>query len=204
MPTGYTAPIYEGEKDFTFNKFVMRCARNFGAMMELRDEPLNSEVDFDKHFQPSDYHKKRLEQVEKEYQMFLDNPPTEDELGKRFDEKVKQSQDEYIERIKRSEMLLNRYEEMFKKVDEWEPPTSEHFTLKRFMINQLKESIEFDCNVYEPEEGTREEYIRFYMSPDYLLKEIAYHKEEYSEEVERCNQRKQWVMQLMDSLRKEE
>ena len=55
MPTGYTAPIYEGEKDFDFNKFVMRCARNFGAMMEFRDEPLNSEVDFDKHFQPSEY-----------------------------------------------------------------------------------------------------------------------------------------------------
>ena len=204
MPTGYTAPIYEGEKDFDFNKFVMRCARNFGAMMEFRDEPLNSEVDFDKHFQPSDYHKKRLEEVEKEYQMFLDNPPTEDELGKRFDEKVKQSQDEYIERIKRSEMLLNRYEEMLKKVDEWEPPTSEHFNLKLFMINQLTKSIEFDCKVYEPKEGAREEYIRFYMSPDYLLKEIAHHKEEYSKEVERCNQRKQWVMLLIDSLRKEE
>ena len=72
------------------------------------------------------------------------------------------------------------------------------------MINQLKESIEFDSKVYEPKEGTREEYIRFYMSPDYLLKEIAYHKEEYSKEVERCNQRKQWVMQLMDSLKMEE
>ena len=63
MPTGYTAPIYEGEENFTFKKFAMRCARNFGALIEMRGEPLDAEIDFDKCFQPSDYYKKALERV---------------------------------------------------------------------------------------------------------------------------------------------
>lgn len=56
MPTGLTNPIYEGRENFTFEDFAMRCARNFGAFVDLRDEPLDMEIDIDKHFQPSGYY----------------------------------------------------------------------------------------------------------------------------------------------------
>lgn len=94
MPTGYTAPIYEGEKDFTFWKFAMRCARSFGACAGLRDEPLDMVIDLDKHFKPSDYYKKELERAEKEYKEFLLNPPTVDELSKEYDEMVEKNKQE--------------------------------------------------------------------------------------------------------------
>lgn len=203
MPTGYTAPIYEGEENFTFKKFVMRCARNFGALIEMRGEPLDAEIDFDKCFQPSDYHKKALERVEKEYQEFLDNPPTAEELGKKYDEKVNNDFEKFLKQRKRKEALQERYAAMLEQVKAWEPPTDEHNGLKEFMISQLQESMDYDCNVYSPYTDDREEYIKYHMSSDPLLKEIAYYKERYEKEVELCNNRKQWVIKLMQSLKEE-
>lgn len=203
MPTGYTAPIYEGEENFTFKKFAMRCARNFGALIEMRGEPLDAEIDFDKRFQPSDYHKKALERVEKEYQEFLDNPPTAEELGKKYDEKVNNDFKKFLERRESSKALQERYAAMLEQVKAWEPPTDEHNGLKEFMISQLQESMDYDCVVYSPYTDDREEYIKYHMSPDPLLKEIAYYKERYEKEVELCNNRKQWVIKLIQSFKEE-
>ena len=38
MPTGYTLDLYNG-KDITFEEFVLKCARAFGALIDMRDEP---------------------------------------------------------------------------------------------------------------------------------------------------------------------
>ena len=203
MPTSYTAPIYEGEENFTFKKFAMRCARSFGALIEMRDEPLDAEIDFDKCFQPSDYYKKALERVEKEYQEFLDNPPTAEELGKKYDEKVNNDFEKFLERRESRKVLQERYAAMLEQVKAWEPPTEEHNNLKEFMISQLQRSMDYDCVVYSPYTDDREEYIKYHMSPDPLLKEIAYYKERYEKEVELCNNRKQWVIKLMQSLKEE-
>ena len=203
MPTGYTVPIYEGEENFTFKKFAMRCARDFGALIEMRGEPLDAEIDFDKCFQPSDYYKKALERVEKEYQEFLDNPPTAEELSKKYDEKVNNDFEKFLERKESRKVLQERYAAMLEQVKAWEPPTEEHNNLKEFMISQLQESMDYDCIVYSPYTDDREEYIMYHMSPEPLLKEIAYYKERYEKEVELCNNRKQWVMQLMESLKEE-
>lgn len=203
MPTGYTAPIYEGEENFTFKKFAMRCARNLGALIEMRGEPLDAEIDFDKCFQPSDYYKKALERVEKEYQEFLDNPPTAEELGKKYDEKVNNDFKKFLEQKESRKALQERYAAMLEQVKAWEPPTEEHNGLKDFMISQLQESMDYDCIVYSPYTDDREEYIEYHMSPDPLLKEIAYYKERYEKEVELCNNRKQWVIKLIESLKEE-
>ena len=201
MPTGYTAPIYEREENFTFKKSAMRCARNFGALIEMRGEPLDAEIDFDKCFQPSDYYKKALERVEKEYQEFLDNPPTAEELGKKYDEKVNNDFEKFLERKESRKALQEIYTAMLEQVKAWEPPTEEHNGLKEFMIRQLQESVYYDCVVYSPYTDDREEYIKYHMSPEPLLKEIAYYKERYEKEVELCNNRKQWVIKLMQSLK---
>lgn len=201
MPTGYTAPIYEGEENFTFKKFAMRCARNFGALIEMRGEPLDAEIDFGKCFQPSDYYKKALERVEKEYQEFLDNPPTEEKLGEEYDKKVNNDFEKFLERKESRNALQERYAAMLEQVKAWEPPTEEHNGLKEFMIRQLQESVYYDCVVYSPYTDDREEYIKYHMSPEPLLKEIAYYKERYEKEVELCNNRKLWVIKLMQSLK---
>ena len=52
MPTGYTAKLMDGGQ--TFQDFIMRCARAFGALVEMRDSPNDTPVP--EKFEPSDYH----------------------------------------------------------------------------------------------------------------------------------------------------
>ena len=56
MPTGYTAELME--KGEPFNRFVMRCARAFGALIDLRDAQMDAPIP--EKFEPSDYHVKAL------------------------------------------------------------------------------------------------------------------------------------------------
>ena len=51
MPTGYTAKIADGQ---TFEEFILSCARAFGALVEMRDEPADAPIP--EEFKPSAYH----------------------------------------------------------------------------------------------------------------------------------------------------
>ena len=59
MPTGYTADI---EKGITFNKFIMDCARAFGACITMRDDPHDKEISDE--FEENSYHKEQVENIE--------------------------------------------------------------------------------------------------------------------------------------------
>lgn len=202
MPTGYTAPIYEGEKYFTFEKFAMRCARYFGACISMREEPLDAEIDLDKHFQPSDYYKDALQTAEKAYQDFLDNPPTEEQLGREYDEITEKNRKEFLEKKADYEQMMGRYRDMLRATKQWIPPTPEHNNLKDFMVQQLEDSLKFDCRLTTPHiVETREEYIKYYMSSERFTEEIDYCRSQYEKEVMMCNERKKWIMDLMDSLK---
>ena len=201
MPTGYTAPIYEGDENFSFEKFALRCARNFVAFYGMRDEPLDAEFDLDSLFEPSEHHKKALEKAECQYREFLKCPPTEESLGKEYDALIKLREKEYAEREWKISVMRARYKEMIRKAEAWTPPTSEHEGLKEFMLQQLKKSLEYDCSPYNPICESREEYIKARITPDYFLMEIEHYKREWDKEVERCESRKKWVMQLIDSLK---
>lgn len=60
MPTAYTANISKG---ITFKEYALLCARNFGATITMRDEPLDAEIP---EFQPSDYYVKRISEIKKD------------------------------------------------------------------------------------------------------------------------------------------
>lgn len=54
MPTGYTHKIKDG---MTFKEYALRCARNFGALMDMRDDPMDAPIPI---FTPSGYHEEKL------------------------------------------------------------------------------------------------------------------------------------------------
>lgn len=43
MPTGHTAKLYDGE-DQSFQDFALGCARSFGALITMRDEPADAPI----------------------------------------------------------------------------------------------------------------------------------------------------------------
>ncbi|TVY09852.1 hypothetical protein [Paenibacillus cremeus] len=198
MPTGYTHDVSEG-KITDVKDYIMQCARAFGATIMMRDEPLGTPIP---EFEPSTYSKNAIEKARerlKELQCMSN------------DEIEAQTEGEYQSELKRKKKYAqekletkNRYTKMLVDVYAWQAPTSDHGKLKQFCIDQLKESIKWDCDnmegYYNPEsvkKQTAQEWLN--SNIERCLRDIEYHSKEWEKEVERTNERNLWVKQLRDS-----
>jgi len=196
MPTGYTAAIKEG---ITFEKFIWSCARAFGALVMMRDEP--NEAPIPEKFEPSNFYAEKLESTKARYEQLkkMDIVEAARESEKEYKETVAQKQ-KYAEE---SLELKTKYLVMLNHVKAWQPPSPDHFGLKNFMIEQIESSIKFDCGGIDRIFQT----IPHLTAEEWLAKEIykALHDMEYflkekSEEEERIASRNLWLKQLRQSL----
>lgn len=195
MPSGYTADIGDGSiKDF--RTFALRCARNFGACIMQRDDPMS---DPPKVAEPSDYHlvnkNRAIAELEKLNAMSDEAAATE--AQKEFDAKAA----ERNRVLKEKSEVEQRYKAMLAEVEAWEPPTPDHEGMKKFMRDQLNESIAWDCNTSyytEPVLLTPQDWLA--ARRDNLNHDIEYHTKHYAEEVQRTNERGGWILDLYKSL----
>ena len=195
MPTGYTLDLYNG-KDVTFEEFVLKCARAFGALIDMRDEPMDAPIP--ERLEPSDHHLKELEKAKRRLKEIRkwNEEKAEQEAERAYHEALKKRE----EFVKKNKLIRKRYEDMLSKVQKWKPPTIEHESLKQFMIQQLVESIEYDCFIPEmPQRLSGEEYKEQQIKK--ALSDIDYHEREYAEEVNRVYERNKWLLSLRESLR---
>lgn len=197
MPTGYTHIVAEND-NFTFPEFALRCARAFGALVMMREEPLDAPIP--EKLNPSEYYRKKYEKAKTEYENFIANPPTEDDLEKQYDEYVAKETEETNAISADKDVKRRRYNAMLLKVLKWQPPTSEHEGLKKFMIDQLHDSIDADCSEYQPLISNKEEWIAIHRSGKYLKEILDYYSKQWTKEVEITNSRNQWLKELRDSL----
>lgn len=195
MPTGYTSDLYEGEQSFP--DFVLSCARAFGALITMRDEPADAEIPDE--FKPSDYHTKEIEKAEVNLARVSAWSDEEAEADARANYDEAQRVRREYERT--CQQRVERYGAMLDAVEGWHPPTPEHVGLRDFMVEQLTTSIKHDSagtwNLPTWRSGAehRAERIEKYR------KDIAYHQAEHAKEVERAASRTNWVRALRDSLR---
>lgn len=194
MPTGYTAAI---AKDITFEQFVMDCSRAMGAMIMMRDEP--SDAPIPERFEPSDYSAKKLVEAQAELsrlQRYSENDATGAAKAE-YAAAVSQ----YAERAKADAELRAKYEAMLARVMAWEAPTIDHSGFKVFMVDQIKESIRFDCGMEhypKPEQKTGAAWLADAIAK--AGKDIAYRSKAHAEEVERTEGRNAWLSALRASL----
>jgi len=200
MPTGYTAAIKDG---ISFEAFVMQCARAFGALVTMRDDGL--QVPIPQKLEPSTYYRDALERDSAEL-LALDGLSVPD--AQRRAEAERENRIAEAERyIRESDELQRKYEVMLVQVQAWTPPTKDHTELKKFMVQQIQESMKFDCGA----EWSRAELAKAKAEkPDgeaWLLRErarlmrrIASDQEEWGKELARTNERNEWIEALRDSL----
>lgn len=197
MPTGYTAMIGEGAD---FKQFVWSCARGMGALIDMRDMP--SDAPIPDRFEVSSYHPERIAALEAELVELdaTDIVEFERKINEEYTIEVANAQ----ERRRKNTELLTKYEAMLAKVEAWTPPTEDHKGFKAFMIQQIQSSIDFDCNSrydYSPKPpDSTPTNVQFAKRRQSILTEIDYHKTKYREELERNEERNQWVKALRDSL----
>ena len=195
MPTGYTAKLYDGEQDF--EGFALTAARAFGALIEMRDTDLDAAIPDE--FTPSPYHSDRLAEAHRRLEearelTVADCTAMAEADYERWQTETKASAAETAAR-------RARYEAMRERALAWHPPTDEHTGLRDFMVQQLEESIDFDCTTYKstpPTLNGREWRDRAIAK---AVRDIDYHTKELEADRKRAAERTAWVRALRESFR---
>lgn len=194
MPTGYTAALYEGEPQ-TFEEYALSCARNFGALILMRDDPMDAPIP---EFAPdTKWHDEKI--VEARATLARLETMTSDEAGLEAQAEYEKVMAEWRRANDERRARRVRYTTMLEKVRQWKPPTADHQGLRDFMESQLVDSIKFDCSLWEPPmcETAAEYMVRLHARAE---RDIEYHAAEREAEIGRAQSRNEWVRQLRASL----
>lgn len=196
MPTGYTAAVQDGTIK-EFSDFAKRCARNFGALVHMRDEPMTAP--FPTEMRPSTYHADRIVELEKSKEALL--ALTAEQLEEARNSAEKERQDAREAYVAGVALYKQRYEDMLSKVNAWTPPTEDHADLKSFMLEQLEMSISSDTRVYDLHNAPLPEPARWRMEE--LLEidhDLNYRKKQQLKDADRTKKATEWIQSFLKSL----
>lgn len=196
MPTGYTAKVATGEMT-EFSDFALLCARAFGATIDVRDEPLDNSLP--ERFEPSPHYKDCMARDQAEIERLISLSQSEIQAERDEEERKRTAERERYLSGKAEQKA--RYEAMLEKVSAWEPPTSEHVEMKRFMVEQLTKSIDFDCQPSDYRADAvppADEWLKTRI--ERLEENVKSWASFYAQEVARTEGRNQWVSDLRNSL----
>lgn len=198
MPTGYTAAI---EKGITFEQYALDCARAFGALVHMRDEPHGTPIPDE--IQPGTYNLNAFTKASTELGELdrLTMGEAEARAKEAFTAQVK----DLTERIRAKQELRRKYEDMLAKAEAYVSPSPDHDNFKAFMCSQIRESIEFDCSDYYEKElrGAVLKTGKEWLDSERERVEWSrnYHWEAHQKKLERVRKVNEWVRLLRESLR---
>lgn len=195
MPTGYTADVATG-KIATLRAFALQCARGMGACIQMRDEPLGAPIPA--RFEPDTrYYDTALAEAQRTLEQLPQLSPSEcvDRVLAELHEKIIAQRTRQKERAEQR----GRYEGMQSAVRAWEGSPE---GLKLFMMQQLAESIRFDCGDYVPDPlpdaETGEQWRERHLAK--ARADVIYYQTQVAEEIARTEGRNAWLAQLWASL----
>lgn len=196
MPTGFTAPLYEGQ-EISFEEFVLRCSRAMDATVMLRDHP-SDVLPTEDNVLEGDWDEGELDRLKSTLEAFEE---LDDEGWRREAETQNaEARAAYEKTVRETEELRTRYLQMGAKVEAWQPPTEDHQGLKDFILEQITRSIDFDCGYTpnKPEPVTGPQHREATLAR--LRDGIARAEKRIAEKAERNHGRAEWVRQLRESL----
>lgn len=200
MPSGYTQDIYDG-KPITFEQFALRCSRGMGAAIMQRDEAIDVEI---RMREVSDHEVERVKTARAELEAALER--TDEEWATAQSAEISAAVEYRDQYIRDTDALAMRYRDMLKQVEAWEPPTEDHMGLKRFMFDQLGDSIKFDVGGPGVERYTPAvpEELPVYMYKARQIADLAKRQadatQRLAEEYDRVKSQNEWVSKLRSSL----
>jgi predicted DNA-binding protein YlxM (UPF0122 family) len=121
MPTGYTAPLYEG-KEISFEEFMLRCSRAMMPTILLRDRD-SDVLPTEENVVESDFYAKRLVEAQTEYARLHDL--SLEEIASEHQAELEETSRRNAETVADCEAKRERYEAMLTQAEAWEPPTDE-------------------------------------------------------------------------------
>lgn len=196
MPTGITAPIYEG-KDITRKEYILRCARSFGPLAHMRDLPMNAPIE--PQIVDFEYYNDNINRTLNQYAYYLSL--SDEEIEKTINEEYEEAVTQHEERLAKYEVIRQRYEAMLDQVRKWNPPSKDHTDLKEFAINQIESCMVSDCSTARmkfPAKETASEWLEERLGSS--KSSFDYYVKRRKEGIERVLFNSNWVSQLLVSL----
>lgn len=197
MPTGYTAPVADG-KITELKDFAAECARGFGAFMHLRDSNTHVLTYPEAPDENSSY-AKWLREAEAELARWeaLDDQQRERDYAKYRAEKLAALRDS----LKSKSEIRVRYMDMLAQVKAVDVPEQLQ-NFKNFMVEQLTQSIDFDCG--------NDEFTQSYHQPlsysewvarqgEMLPRDVQRYREHVAEEQDRYRERVEYINMMRDT-----
>lgn len=197
VPTGYTSPVQNG-KITTLRELAMYCARAFGACIDMRDEPMDKPVP--DRFEPrTSYYDEKIAE-ERALIAELSNLSAQ-ECERRAIADHADRLDSHKRYLAEKEQSRQRYQSMSDQVAAWRVP-EELSELRAFMLQQLGQSIDFDCSTkYVPSEpAVRSGAAWLAETLAETRRNLAYHEEHRAAEIRHTEERNQWLVLLRASL----
>lgn len=186
------------EEGQTFPEFVMTCARAMGAMIMMRDEPLDAPIKLETE---DEYH---ATQAKNARSRIKELESMDHEERAQFVAEQKASEIARMRAILEKEQAENvRLSDMAEQVTAWTPPTPDHENLKSFMLQQIEVNMN-SLDYYRDEiarMASKSEIELWEDAKDDAAYDIKYHEKAQMEVNERNCERINWVKQLQDSLK---
>lgn len=194
MPTGYTAAIADG---IEFDQFVWSCARAFGALVMLRDEPTGAPIP--ERFEPSTYYAESVKRDEATLTRL--HSLTKEQASAECTAAYMREVESFEKRRSGKRELREKYLRMLAKAKEWNPPTPEHVGLRDFMVQQITESIEWDCSdKYDRPPAAKSAEAWLADSIEQARQSLIRSQQSHAEEIERTESRNGWLKALRESV----
>jgi hypothetical protein len=193
MPTGYTEIV---DKGCSFDEYVWRCARAFGALIMMRDNP-SDDVPERVPDESEKYHERELAKAKAHLAELEASDVVACKALARLEHETALAY--YENEMARSLVIVERQKVMRERVESWEPPTPDHAELKEFMLNQLEVGKECTFEyLKKPDLPTPEEWKALQITE--ARRNIAYHTKVLGKCLERQNSRQGWVDALRSSV----
>lgn len=188
MPSGYTSTLYDGDQ--SFEDFITGIARGMGYSIMQREEAMSSKPRLR---EVSDYKIKYLKEEIDKIRDYLQMTPKQRYQKYLSERRERRQWDAEYEKNKRT--LRKRYEDMLEQVQAWEVPEVLE-TTKEYAIEQLNQSIEFDCSEFNLSFPTYKEWQRVQEDTSRFYRDIL----NLEEEIERVQQANECIVALYQSL----
>lgn len=195
MPTGFTAKLVD--QDQPFENFVWTCARAMGCFIHMRDDPLDATIYVPDLPFGAEFNLEQLKRLREELEAVKEMSP----------EKIRNRViSEYLRQVEyhnsysaKSQVVKQRLESMIAKVEAWNASPA-HQNFKKFMLDQLRETVEHDCRPLTPPEGIDWEQFE---PEEWRAKQIAWiedslawYTKRNAESIKAHHENIQWVKDL--------
>ena len=200
LANGYVHALVEG--DLTLKEWTLQCARAFGALISMRDDPMDTPIP--QEIKPDSYYKESLDKAQE--RLSLSSSMTNEELLAEEITYCKECLQSLRKGYEEGKKQLAILKSMREQVEAWTPP-EECINLKEYMLKSLDEA-DASTDFYDYEIAKLENRLKNPKSASELrdskkaaaLKDVEYYGNQYEKQVKQCNEATAWIKALINSL----